>query len=79
MVSTEALNAVVGLPTRIELDYKPTLEEVEKELDALSPGIAPGGDGIPPEVLKCAKETLTKELHDLLACAFCAPGHEKTM
>lgn len=50
----------------IELDCEPTLEEVERALDALSSGKAPGGDCIPPEVLKCAEETLTRGLRDLL-------------
>ncbi|XP_038059300.1 craniofacial development protein 2-like [Patiria miniata] len=66
LVSTEALDAVQRLPTMDNLDQEPTMEEVEKALDALSSGKAPGGDGIPPEVLKCGKGTLIKELHELL-------------
>ena len=65
-VSAEALGAVETLPTMDELDSEPTMEEVSTALDALSSGKAPGGDGIPPEVLKCGKGTLTKELHELL-------------
>ena len=32
----------------------------------LSSGKAPGNDGIPVEVIKCAKGTLLKELHEIL-------------
>ena len=35
-------------------------------LDQLSSGKAPGNDGIPVEVIKCAKGTLLKELHEIV-------------
>ena len=49
-----------------ELDSEPTLEEINQALDQLSFGKAPGNDGIHVEVIKCAKETLLKELHEIL-------------
>ncbi|XP_047478074.1 uncharacterized protein LOC125031403 [Penaeus chinensis] len=51
---------------RWELDSEPTLEEHDKTLDSLAPGKAPGKDGIPPEILKCCKETLLSELHEII-------------
>ena len=36
------------------------------KLDQLSSGKAPGRDGIPAEVIKCANGTLLKELHEIL-------------
>ena len=49
-----------------ELDSEPTLEDINQALDQLSCGKAPGNDGIPVEVIKCAKGTLLKELHEIL-------------
>ena len=49
-----------------ELDSEPTLEEFNQALDQLSSGKARGNDGIPVEVIKCAKGTLLKELHEIL-------------
>ena len=49
-----------------ELDSEPTLERINQALDQLSFGKAPGNDGIPVEVIKCAKGTLFKELHEIL-------------
>ena len=49
-----------------ELDGEPTLEEINQALDQLSLGKAPGNDGIPAEVIKCAKGTLLKEQQEIL-------------
>ena len=49
-----------------ELDSEPTLEDINQALDQLSSGRAPGNDGIPVEVIKCAKGTLLKELNEIL-------------
>ena len=49
-----------------ELDSEPTLEDINQALDQLSSGKATGNDGIPVEVIKCAKGTLLKELHEIL-------------
>ncbi|XP_069179020.1 uncharacterized protein [Procambarus clarkii] len=66
LVSVEALDAIECLPIMEELDLEPTVEEVEKTLDLLSLGKAPGDDRIPTDVLKCARGTLKTELHELL-------------
>ncbi|KAG6929376.1 hypothetical protein G0U57_005702, partial [Chelydra serpentina] len=50
----------------IELDEKPTMEELKKVIESLSTGKAPGKDGIPPEVIKCGINVLLEHLHDLL-------------
>ena len=66
VVSEEALNAIECLPVLEELDVDPTVDELSKALDSLAPGKAPGKDGIPAEVLKCCKETIIRELHEIL-------------
>ena len=49
-----------------DLDSKPTLKDINQALDQHSSGKAPGNDGIPVEIIKCAKGTLLKELHEIL-------------
>ena len=67
VVSEEALMAMESLSIIDELDSEPTsLKEINQALDQLSSGKASGNDGIPVEVIKCAKGTLLKELHEIL-------------
>ena len=66
VVSEEALMAMESLSIMDELDSEPTLKDINQALDQLSSGKAPGNDGIPVEVIKCAKGTLLKELHEVL-------------
>uniref|UniRef100_K7F039 Reverse transcriptase domain-containing protein n=1 Tax=Pelodiscus sinensis TaxID=13735 RepID=K7F039_PELSI len=49
-----------------ELDAELTMEELSNALKALSSGKAPGKDGIPSEILKCANGTLVSELYGIL-------------
>ena len=65
VVSEEALIAMESLSIMDELDSEP-LEDMNQALDQLSSGKATGNDGIPVEVIKCAKGTLLKELHEIL-------------
>ena len=60
--------AMESLSIMDELDSEPTLEDINQALDInqLSSGKAPENDGIPVEVIKCAKGTLLKELHEIL-------------
>ena len=58
--------ATESLSIMDELDSEPTLEEINQALDQLFSGKAPGNDGIPVEVIKCAKRTLLNELHEIL-------------
>ena len=69
VVSDEALMAMESLSIMDELDSESTLEEIKQVLDQLSSGKALGNDGIPVEVIKCAKGTLLKELHEILVDA----------
>ena len=62
VVSEEALMAMESVSIMDELNSEPTLEDINQ----LSSGQAPGNDGIPVEVIKCAKGTLLKELHEIL-------------
>ena len=63
VVNEEALMAMESLSIMDELDSEPTLKHINQALDQLPSGKAPGNDGIPVEVIKCAKRTLLKELH----------------
>ena len=54
------------LPKLEELDREPTIDKLSKVLDFLASGKAPGKDSIPPEVLKCCKETLITKQHEIL-------------
>ena len=65
-VTQEALDSIGDLPVLEELDSEPTLEDLNKAIDALASGKAPGEDGIPPEVIKCGKPALLELLHELL-------------
>ena len=66
VVTEDALNAVECRPELEELDREPTIDELCEALDSLASGKAPGKDGIPADVLKCCKETLITELHQIL-------------
>ena len=65
-VTQEALGGIEDLPVLEELDTEPTLDELNKAIDALSCGKAPGEDCIPPEIIKAGKPALIKPLHELL-------------
>ena len=47
-----------------------TIDELSEALDSLASSKAPGKDGIPAEVLKCCKETLITELHEILCLSW---------
>ena len=66
VVTEAALNSNPSLPVMEELDTPPTEEELNKAIDSLARGKAPGGDGILAEVLQCAKSTLLHHLYELL-------------
>lgn len=65
-ISDTASNVLKDLPMMPELDNVPTLDELNKAIDALNCNKAPGNDSIPPEVIKRCKSVLLKPLHDLL-------------
>ncbi|XP_066294595.1 uncharacterized protein [Branchiostoma lanceolatum] len=64
-VSPSALDAIECLPTMAELDAEPTLDELNKAIDSLSTGKAPGSDAIPSDLLKHCKTVLLLPLHEL--------------
>ena len=72
VVNTEVLNNKDCLCIMDELGSEPKLEELGKALDTLSLGKASGKDGI-PEVLKCVKGILIKDLHEIF-CQCCREG-----
>jgi len=59
IVTDKATEGTETLPMMDELDANPTIEELEKALDSLASGKAPGKDGIPPEVLKTSTDPPT--------------------
>ena len=56
------LDELPQLPSVVEMDALPTLEEVKKVIDSLKNGKAPGPDGIPGEIYKCGDEDLCRAL-----------------
>ena len=65
-VSDAALDSIKTLPVLEELDTEPSLSELEKAINALANGKAPGTDEIPPDVIKQGKSALLPHLHKLL-------------
>ncbi|XP_076042204.1 uncharacterized protein LOC143026092 [Oratosquilla oratoria] len=65
-VAPSALDAIEPLPIMEELDAEPTIAELCKAIGSLASGKAPGNDGIPPDLIKCCKNTLLQPLHDVL-------------
>ena len=64
VVTDAALNSINPLPIIDELDAEPTIEELDKAINAISNQKAPGSDGIPPEVINSGKSALLE--HELL-------------
>ncbi|XP_076054514.1 uncharacterized protein LOC143033215 [Oratosquilla oratoria] len=65
-VAPSALDAIEPLAIMEELDAEPTIAELYKAIDNLASGKAPDNDGIPPDLIKCCKNTLLQPLHDVL-------------
>ena len=66
VVTTAALDAIECLPAIEELDIEPTIEELNKAINSLASGKAPGSDGIPPDLIKHCATTLLLPLHEVL-------------
>ena len=49
-----------------ELDLEPSVHELEKAIDCVATGKAPGRDIILPEVIKCGKPALLQLMYKLL-------------
>ncbi|XP_076047010.1 uncharacterized protein LOC143028573 [Oratosquilla oratoria] len=65
-VAPSALDAIEPLAIMEELDAEPTIAELCKAIDSLASGKAHGNEGIPPDLIKCCKNTLLQPLHDVL-------------
>ena len=52
------------MPIMVELDSEPTASDIEKAINGLANGKAPGNDAIPPEVIKQGMPVLLPHLHD---------------
>ena len=65
-VQVLALLCIPQLPTKVELDKPPTLEETIKAIDKLKPCKAAGLNSIPPEIWKYGGPTLNSKLCELL-------------
>ena len=66
-VSEEALNNIQVMPIMIELDSELTASEIEKAINGLANGKAPGNDAIPSEVIKRGIPVLLPHRHELLS------------
>lgn len=66
VVTTSALDNILSLPIMDALDAVPTVDELNKAIDSLTSGKAPGNDGIPPDLIKCCKSALLQPLHEVL-------------
>ena len=69
-VSESALAAVQQREVLHELDEMPTISELSKAIDRLTPGKAPGSDEIPPDLIKKCQTALLKPGHYLLCCCW---------
>ena len=65
-VVASALDAIEPLPIMEELYAEPTLAELSKAMKSLAYGKAPGTDSIPPDLIKCCKDTLLQPPHNVL-------------
>ncbi|PFX11947.1 LINE-1 retrotransposable element ORF2 protein [Stylophora pistillata] len=63
VLTTQNIN---WLPIMFELDEPPSKEDLSKAISHISPGKAPGLDGIPAEVFKCSGNQLFDNLHQLI-------------
>ena len=65
--SAKALNSIQLMPIMVELNSEPTVSEIEKAINGLGNGKAPGNDAIPSEVIKQGIPVLLSHLHELLS------------
>ena len=65
-MSVEALNSIQLMHIMVELDSEPTASEIEKAINGLANGKAPGNDAIPSEVIKYGIAVLLPHLRELL-------------
>ena len=65
VINDEAINRLPQVPINQSLDAVPTLDEIQKAINLLSTGKAPGGDSIPAEIYKEGGLTLVEKLHHL--------------
>lgn len=65
-VNEEALRQIPQRPTVYELDQPPTKDELQKAINQMNSGKAPGKDGIPAEVYKALGITALEVFHDIL-------------
>lgn len=63
-MSDTARNSTPQQPPKEDLDLLPTLVDVKKATDQMSPGKAPGNEGIPAEIYKTAGPTTLDACRD---------------
>ena len=66
-VSEEALNSIQLIPIMVELDSELTASEIEKAINGLAKGKAPGNDAIPRRSDQQGIPILLPHLHELLS------------
>ena len=65
-VTQSAIDATADLLVMLGLDTEPTAQELNKPIDSLTLGRAPGNDRISPDLIKYCKTSLLSPLHRLL-------------
>ena len=66
-MSEEALHSIQLMSIMIELDSESLASEIEKAINGLANGKAPGNDAIHPKVIKQGIPVLRPHLHELLS------------
>ena len=75
ILTEEVLNAIKFVTVLEELDSNSTLKQLNRAL-AFPSGKGPGNDSIPAETLKCCKENIISEPHEIV-CLFWSEGEVK--
>ena len=69
-IAETSLQRIKQEPMAEWMSSAPTIDATQKAIHAIKDHKAPGGDGIPAEILKHGGERITQELHNIISCAW---------